>query len=90
MDTQFTDVTPFAFGVDSPMGPLFASGYATDTVTPQAISGMFRGPADYHEYDLRDFSLGVTVMPRVDINLGYHLDMGGAFNSYDASASAGV
>jgi hypothetical protein len=86
--TQFTDVMPFAFGVESPVGPLFASGYATDTTTPQGISGMYRGPTNYHEYDVRDFSLGVTVAPGVDINLGYHLDMGGAFNNYDASASS--
>jgi|GEM_PF-684761 len=87
MATQFTDVIPFAFGVESPVGPLFASGYATDTVTPQAVAGMYRGPADYHAYDLRDFSLGVTVAPGIDINVGYHLDMGGAFNRYDAGAS---
>lgn len=87
MAAQFTDVIPFAFGVESPVGPLFASGYATDTVSPQAVSGMYRGPADYHSYDLRDFSLGVTVAPGIDINVGYHLDMGGAFNRYDASSS---
>jgi hypothetical protein len=87
MEMQFTDVTPFAFGIDSPIGPLVASGYATDTVIPQAISGMYRGALDYHQYDLRDFSLGVTVAPGIDVNLGYHLDMGGAFNGYDTSAS---
>jgi len=87
MATQFTDVTPFAFGIDSPVGPLFASGYATDTTTPQGVSGLYRGVSDYHQYDLRDFRLGVTVAPGIDLNLGYHLDMGGAFNNYDAAAS---
>jgi hypothetical protein len=86
--SRTTDFIPFAFGIESPIGPLVASGYATDTVTPAGVSGMFRGPADYHEYDLRDFSLGVTVAPGIDINLGYHLDMGGAFNNYDASGSS--
>jgi hypothetical protein len=88
MDSRTTDFIPFAFGIDSPIGPLVASGYATDTVIPAAVSGMYRGASDYHEYDLRDFSLGVTVAHGVDVNLGYHLDMGGAFNNYDASGSA--
>jgi len=83
-----TDFIPFAFGIESPFGPLVASGYATDTVTPAAVSGMYRGASDYHEYDLRDFSLGVTVAKGIDVNIGYHLDMGGAFNNYDASGSS--
>ncbi|HVZ69554.1 MAG TPA: hypothetical protein VG891_08815 [Rhizomicrobium sp.] len=82
------DFIPFAFGIDSPIGPLVASGYATDTIVPAAVSGMYRGASDHHEYDLRDFSLGVTIAKGVDVNLGYHLDMGGAFNNYDASGSA--
>jgi len=86
--SRTTDFIPFAFGIDSPIGPLVASGYATDTTTPAAISGMYRGQADYHEYDLRDFSLGVTIAKGIDVNLGYHLDMGGAFNNYDASGSS--
>lgn len=86
--SRTTDFIPFAFGIDSPIGPLVASGYATDTVTPAGVSGLYRGSRDYHEYDLRDFSLGVTVTPGVDLNIGYHLDMGGAFNNYDASGSS--
>jgi hypothetical protein len=86
--SRTTDFIPFAFGIESPIGPLVASGYATDTVTPMGVSGMYRGSRDYHEYDLRDFSLGVTVAPGIDVNIGYHLDMGGAFNNYDASGSA--
>lgn len=86
--SRTTDFIPFAFGVDSPIGPLVASGYATDTVTPMGVSGLYRGSRDYHDYDLRDFSLGVTVAPGIDVNIGYHLDMGGAFNNYDASGSS--
>ncbi len=86
--SRTTDFIPFAFGIESPIGPLVASGYATDTVTPMGVSGLYRGSSDYHEYDLRDFSLGVTVAPGIDVNIGYHLDMGGAFNNYDASGSA--
>ncbi len=87
MMNQFTDVMPFSFGANSPIGPLFASGYATDTTIPQLISGIYRGEHDYHDYDLRDFSLGAAVLPGIDLDIGYQTDMAGRFNNYDASAS---
>jgi hypothetical protein len=86
--SQYTDVAPFAFGIDSPVGPLFASGYATDTTIPNLISGLYLDARGDHAYDLRDFSLGVAITPRIDLNLGYHMDMGGRYNSYDANASS--
>lgn len=83
---QFQTYVPFAGAMRTPLGLVTASGFAVNTTTPRLLSGEFL-TADRHKYDLRDFQLSASLMPGVTLDAGYHLDMAGRFNDYDAMAS---
>jgi subtilisin family serine protease len=87
MSSAFTTFSPFGVSMDSPVGQLEASGYAVETTTPRLLSGEFR-TSDYTQYDMRDVQLRAALAPGVSLDAGYHVDMAGRFNSYDAQSSA--
>ena len=86
LSDQFTAISPFAIGMDGPFGPMSASSYAINTTTPHLISGEFRD-ADYNTYSIQDLNISTQIMQGVNADFGYHLNMAGRFNEYDASAS---
>lgn len=83
---QFSAVMPFAVGVSGPSGPVYASGYAVRMTTPELISSLYL-KSDRNLYALRDVAVSAPVLPGVNLNLGFNLNMSGRVNAYDASAS---
>lgn len=86
MSEQFSTASPFAASLQSPVGNFIASGYTIDTVTPRLLSGMLRNE-DRHKFDVNDLSVTAALGSGVDLNLGYHVNMAGHFNTYDAQGS---
>ncbi|HSZ75074.1 MAG TPA: S8 family peptidase [Rhizomicrobium sp.] len=86
MNDPFTSISPFAVGAEGPFGPVMATGYAIDTVTPRFISGELRDD-DRNDYSVQDLNMTARIMQGVDANFGYQTNMAGRFNDYDASSS---
>ncbi|MBI3675308.1 MAG: S8 family serine peptidase [Proteobacteria bacterium] len=85
-ESQFVSFSPFAFAIQSPVGQLTATGYASDKTTPALLSGELR-TADHHQVDVHNLDLTANVAPGMELNLGLHTDMAGRFNAYDAGTS---
>ena len=87
LGNQFTTAQPFATKLDPDFGPLSASGYVVNRTTPRLLSGLL-ADSDDSRFGLRDFSLSAHLTDRVDLNIGYNVDLAGRFNAYDARGSA--
>jgi subtilisin family serine protease len=81
---QFMSVTPFAVTTNGPNGRFVASGYEVDTTIPAGLSGQY---VDTHQHAVEDLIVDQQLMPGVDLNLGYNLDMSGHFSEYDSQSS---
>jgi len=82
--SNFTSVTPFAMQMSGPNGRFAASGYDLDTSLPAGVSGQYVGT---HQHSIQDLIVDDELMPGVDLNLGYNLDMSGHFSEYDSQSS---
>jgi hypothetical protein len=84
---QFTTVQPFATRAQTAFGDFAASGYVVNTATPRLLSGVL-ADGDLNRFELRDFALTAHLTDRVDLNIGYNVDLAGRFNAFDARGSA--
>ncbi len=82
--SQFMSVTPFGVAVNGPNGRFAASGYEVDTTLPAGLSGQY---VDTHQHSIQDLIVDQQLMPGVDLNIGYNLDMAGHFSDYDSRSS---
>ena len=83
--SNFTSATPFGMAMQGPMGRFEASGYTVETTVPAGLSGQY---VDTHQHTVQDLLVNDQLMPGVDLNIGYNLDMSGHFSAYDSEASA--
>jgi subtilisin family serine protease len=83
--SQFNSVTPFGVAMQGPIGNFSASGYTVDTTLPAGLSGQY---VDTHQHQVQDLIIDDQLMPGVDLNIGYNLDMSGHFSEYDSQSSA--
>jgi subtilisin family serine protease len=83
--SQFMSVTPFAVSGMGTNGRFAASGYDVETTLPAGLSGQY---VDTHQHTIQDLIVDQQLMPGVDLNIGYNLDMSGHFNEYDSQSSA--
>jgi len=83
--SQFMSVTPFAVSGMGPYGHFAASGYEVETTVPAGLSGQY---VDTHQHQMEDVIVDQQLMPGVDLNIGYNLDMSGHFSEYDSRSSA--
>ena len=84
LSSGFTTITPFGVSVQSPVGRLDASGYSMDTVIPAVLSGQYLAT---QQHAVQDLIVDDHLMPGVDVNIGYNLDLSGHFSEYDSVAS---
>ncbi len=85
MMSDFTSVTPFGVDMLGPAGRLEASGYTVDTTLPAVLSGQYLATT---QHSVQDLIVDDQLMPGVDVNIGYNLDMSGHFSEYDSESSA--
>jgi subtilisin family serine protease len=83
---QFTSYSSFGFAMQGPAGNFSASGITVDTTTPRLLSGEFL-TADRETDTVRNLVIDDQLMPGVDLNIGYNLDMSGHFSAYDSQSS---
>ena len=82
--SQFMSVTPFGVSGIGPYGRFAASGYEVETTLPAGLSGQY---VDTHQHSLQDVIVDQQLMPGVDLNIGYNLDLSGHFSEYDSQSS---
>ncbi|HUO93035.1 MAG TPA: S8 family serine peptidase [Rhizomicrobium sp.] len=83
--SQFMSVTPFAVSGTGPYGHFAASGYEVETTLPAGLSGQY---VDTHQHTMEDVIVDQQLMPGVDLNIGYNLDLSGHFSEYDSRSSS--
>jgi subtilisin family serine protease len=83
--SQFMSVTPFGVSGIGPNGRFAASGYEIETTLPAGLSGQY---VDTHQHSIEDLIVDQQLMPGVDLNIGYNLDLSGHFSEYDSQSSA--
>lgn len=87
MADHFSAVSPFAVAMQSSMfGAVQVSGLVESQSRDSLVDSMFL-TEDQTEQEVRDFAVSASLMPGVEVNLGYALNLSGRFNSYDANAS---
>lgn len=82
--SQFMSVTPFAVSGMGPYGRFAASGYDVETTLPAGLSGQYVAT---HQHTIQDMIVDQQLMPGVDLNIGYNLDLSGHFSEYDSQSS---
>ena len=82
--SQFMSVTPFGVAMNGPNGRFEASGYEVETTLPAGLSGQY---VDTHQHSVQDLIVDQQLMPGVDLNIGYNLDLSGHFSEYDSRSS---
>ncbi len=80
----FSTATPFSFSVQGPAGNFMVSGYSIDMI---ALSGDDWATGQ-HQYSVRDLVINSQLMPGVELNIGYNLDVAGPFGGYGSQLSA--
>ena len=83
--SQFTSVSPFGVQLQGPIGRVAAAGYAVDTTLPAVMSGQYMATT---QHSVQDLIIDDQLMPGVDLNIGYNLDMSGHFSEYGSESSA--
>ncbi len=78
VDDPFTSISPFAVGAEGPFGPMTATGYAVDTVTPRFISGELRDD-DRNDYSVQDLNMSARIMQGVDAEFRHRDEHGRTF-----------
>lgn len=85
LTSQFTAVTPFGFAMQGPIGNFTATGYSVSTDVPAVLSGQYLAT---HQRSVQNLEVIDQMMPGVELDMGYNLDMAGHFSEYDSQSSA--